>query len=158
MGKHEKFKYFKEMDKIYTKYNVDCDSYSITEFLSKKKSNNELINDSTSSKLFPETRAMIEMRKARLANRINCDRFQGKIKLEKQWLEYLHRQEEQRQFKDKIFERNLKLREERLETRKRELEIKESLEHRNLQIMEKEQEELLLVEREKLELLKEMFQ
>ncbi|KAF9822267.1 hypothetical protein SFRURICE_017542 [Spodoptera frugiperda] len=155
-GQHDKFKYFKIMNDIYSQYHVDCDSYALTELLHKKKDNRMSGNDQN-SKMTQESKAVIEMRKIRLANRIESDRFQGKIQLEKQWLEYLQRQEEQKQWRDEIYDRNLKLREEELELRRRELEIKETLELKKIELKEKEYRETLQIEREKCELLKEMF-
>ncbi|XP_026742640.1 uncharacterized protein LOC113504508 [Trichoplusia ni] len=158
-GHHDKFKYFKIMNDIYAQYHVDCDSYTLTELLHRKKDSNKVdlnINDHN-IKPFQESKAVIEMRKIRLANRIECDRSQGKLQLEKQWLEYLRRQEEQKQWRDEIYERNLKLREEELELRKKELEIKETLELKKIQLKEKEYRDTLQIEREKCELLKEIF-
>ncbi|KAJ8722864.1 hypothetical protein PYW07_004044 [Mythimna separata] len=157
-GQHDKFKYFKMMNDIYAQYHVDCDSYTLTELLHKKKDlNNMSLTDEHNLKLNHESKAVTEMRKIRLANRIESDRCQGKIQLEKQWLEYLRRQEEQKQWRDEIYDRNLKLREEELELRKKELEIKETLELKKIQLKEKEYREMLQVEREKCELLKEIF-
>ncbi|KAJ8725492.1 hypothetical protein PYW08_003675 [Mythimna loreyi] len=157
-GQHDKFKYFKMMNDIYAQYHVDCDSYTLTELLHKKKDlHNMSVTDEQNLKLNHESKAVTEMRKIRLANRIESDRSQGKIQLEKQWLEYLRRQEEQKQWRDEIYDRNLKLREEELELRKRELEIKETLELKKIQLKEKEYRETLQIEREKCELLKEIF-
>ncbi|XP_022819909.1 uncharacterized protein LOC111362988 [Spodoptera litura] len=155
-GHHDKFKYFKIMNDIYSQYHVDCDSYALTELLHKKK-DNRINGSDQNSKMNQESKAVIEMRKIRLANRIESDRFQGKIQLEKQWLEYLQRQEEQKQWRDEIYDRNLKLREEELELRRRELEIKETLELKKIELKEKEYRETLQIEREKCELLKEIF-
>lgn len=152
-GHHEKFKYFKAMENIYSQYNVDSD----TDFLHKKKDFHRLNLLTGEAKFNHESKAMIEMRKMRLANRIESDRSQGKIQLEKQWLEYLRKQEEQKLWRDNIYARNLKLREEELELRKRELEIKETLEYKKIQLMEKELDDMLQIEREKCELLKQLF-
>ncbi|KAG6459504.1 uncharacterized protein LOC115449498 [Manduca sexta] len=156
-GQHEKFRYFKEMDDIYAQYNVDCDSYTITDLLHKKKDIGKIQPCNEELKPCAESKAMIELRKIRLANRIESDRNQGKIQLERQWLEYLKRKEEQNQWRDEMYERHLKIREEELELKKRELELKESLEYKKIELMEKEQEDLLHIEREKCELLKQLF-
>lgn len=158
-GHDEKFRYFHEMDNIYAQYNVDCDSYIITELLQRKKTINipdkpENIYSIKST----ESKAMIELRKIRLANRIESDRNQGKIHLERQWLEFLKRKEEEKQCCDVLFEKNLKLREEKLELRKRKLELKESFEHKKINLMEKEYEDMLEIERKKHALLKQLFQ
>ena len=157
-GQHDKFKYFKIMNDIYAQYHVDCDSYTLTELLHKKKDVNKMsMTNEHNLKLSQESKSVIEMRKIRLANRIESDRTQGKIQLEKQWLEYLRRQEEQKQWRDEIYDRNLKLREEELELRRQELEIKETLELKKIQLKEKEYRDILQIEREKCELLKEIF-
>ncbi|XP_047021149.1 uncharacterized protein LOC124631062 [Helicoverpa zea] len=156
-GQHDKFKYFKIMNDIYAQYDVDCDSYTLTELLHRKKDRKINTNNDHNVKMNAESKAVIEMRKIRLANRIESDRSQGKIQLEKQWLEYLRRQEEQKQWRDEIYDRNLKLREEELELRKRELEIKETLELKKIQLKEKEYRDTLQIEREKCELLKTIF-
>lgn len=153
-GHHDKFKYFKIMNDIYEQSHVDCVSYTLTGLLHRKRDVNKR---NTNFKHNQESKAVIEMRKIRLANRIECDRSQGKIQLEKQWLEYLRRQEEQKQWRDEIYDRNLKLREEELELRKQELEIKETLELKKLQLKEKEYREMMQIETEKCELLKEIF-
>lgn len=160
-GQHEKFKYFKEMDNIYAQYNVDCDSFTLqnAETLQKRKRRSQLNTSGTESgiKSNSESKAMIELRKLRLANRIESDRSQSKINLEKQWLDYLKRQEEQQKWRDDIFERTLKLREEELELKRKELEMKESIELRKIEVREREQEEMLQIEREKCEMLKKIF-
>ncbi|XP_045785104.1 uncharacterized protein LOC123880816 isoform X2 [Maniola jurtina] len=148
-GQSIKFKYFKEMDDIHAKYNVDCDIFVLTEFIHKKNGDlNALIQTNSESK------AMTKMRKVRLANRIESDLTQSKLKLEKQWLEYLNRQEQNRLLQDEVFDRNLRIREEELELRRQELVIKESLELRKLQLKEREQNELLKIEQEKCDTLK----
>ncbi|CAH2086688.1 unnamed protein product [Euphydryas editha] len=156
-GQHMKFKYFKEMDNIYAQYNVDCDTFNIGEFMHKKKDFKQSYYKDTSIKTSAESKAMIELRKVRLANRIESERTQSKINLEKQWLEYLKRQEESKLMQDEIFERNLKLKEEDLELRRQEIEMKESIELRKLELIEKKHEELLMIEREKYEMLKQIF-
>ncbi|CAH2074390.1 unnamed protein product, partial [Iphiclides podalirius] len=77
-GQHEKFKYFKEMDKIYSQFNVDGDANIIAELLQKKTACDNRINlaynHKMSSQPFQENKAMIQLRKLRLANRIESDR------------------------------------------------------------------------------------
>lgn len=128
---------------------MDCDIFVLTEFIHKKNGDlNALIQTNSESK------AMTKMRKVRLANRIESDLTQSKLKLEKQWLEYLNRQEQNRLLQDEVFDRNLRIREEELELRRQELVIKESLELRKLQLKEREQNELLKIEQEKCDTLK----
>lgn len=164
-GKHEKFRYFKEMDNIYAQYNVDCDSFTLqnAEVLQKRKATRKCKLPTTpvtelGAKRNPESKAMIELRKLRLANRIESDRSQSKINLEKQWLEYLKRQEDQQKLRDDIFERTLRLREEELELKRKELEMKELIEFKNIEAKGREQEERLQIEKEKCEMLKKIFE
>ncbi|XP_026494930.2 uncharacterized protein LOC113399880 isoform X1 [Vanessa tameamea] len=156
-GHHMKFKYFKEMDNIYAQYNVDCDTFTIGDFIHKKKDGKQPYIKESSIKINVESKAMIELRKIRLANRIESERTQSKINLEKQWLEYLKRQEHNKLLQDALFERNLKIKEEDLQLRRQEIEMKESIEIRKLQLKEQEQDGLLLIEREKCEMLKQIF-
>ncbi|XP_045445982.1 uncharacterized protein LOC123654065 isoform X2 [Melitaea cinxia] len=155
-GLHMKFKYFKEMDNIYAQYNVDCDTFNIGEFMHKRKDFKQpYCKDTLKSRT--ESKAMIELRKIRLASRLESERTQSKINLEKQWLEYLERQEQNKLMQDELFERNLKLKEENLELRRQEIEMKESIELRKLEIKEKKDEEFLMIEKEKCEMLKQIF-
>lgn len=154
-GLHMKFKYFKEMDNIYAQYNVDCD-INIGEFMHKRKDFKQPYCKDT-LKSSTESKAMIELRKIRLASRMESERTQSKINLEKQWLEYLGRQEQNKIMQDDLFERDLKLKEENLELCRQEIEMKESIELRKLELKEKKDEELLMIEREKCEMLKQIF-
>ncbi|XP_049866979.1 uncharacterized protein LOC126367488 [Pectinophora gossypiella] len=162
-GEHEKFRYYKEMDNIYLQYNVECTDYSLLNAektdkrQARKRQLAETANATPSTKSATESKAMIELRKVRLANRIEADRSQSKISLEKQWLDYLKRQEEHKRWRDEIFERNLKLKEEELELRKKELAMKETLELQKLDLKERDQDEMLQIERQKCELLKRIF-
>ncbi|XP_046964811.1 uncharacterized protein LOC124533514 isoform X2 [Vanessa cardui] len=156
-GHHMKFKYFKEMDSIYAQYNVDCDTFTLADLIHKKKDGKQPYTKDSSIKNNAESKAMIELRKIRLANRIESERSQSKINLEKQWLEYLKRQEQNKLLQDALFERNLKIKEEDLQLRRQEIEMKESIEIRKLQLKEQEQDGLLLIEREKCEMLKQIF-
>ncbi|KAM3963415.1 LOW QUALITY PROTEIN: uncharacterized protein ACR2FA_002351 [Aphomia sociella] len=156
-GQHKKFRYFKEMDSIYSRYNVDCDSYTISEILKKKSNGRRSASNEFERTTGVESKAMIELRKLRLASRIESDRMQTKLNIEKQWLEYLRQQEQHRLVKEDLFERNLKLREEELELRKRELELKEALEYKKMELAEKDVQEILQLQREKCELLERLF-
>lgn len=164
-GQHNKFKFFGIMDNIYAQYNVDCDSYNLhnldlTDYkYSKKcirKNHTDYHSDNATSSLksVQESKVLTELRKRRLARRIESERSQSKMNLERQWLEYLKRQELQTKWKDDVFEKHLKIMKEELELRKKELEIKETIELQKLQVQDKDQEEMLQVEREKCELLK----
>lgn len=158
-GHYDKFRYFQEMDNIYANYNVDCDYYTITELLQRKKSiNRPEESENICIIKSNESKAMIELRKIRLAKRIESDRNQGKIHLERQWLEFLKMKEEEKKCFDDLFDKNLKLREEKLELRKRKLELEESLQYKKIQLMEKEYEAVLHLERKKQALLKQLLQ
>lgn len=88
--------------------------------------------------------------------RLRAER-RAKIELDKQWLDYIQRQDEQRSIRDDRFERSLRLREEELQLRKKELEIKHSLALKKLQLKERKQEEMLKIEREKCALLRKLL-
>lgn len=161
-GEHNKFKFFGIMDNIYAQYNVDCDSYNLhnpdlTDYkksIRKNPTDYHSDNVPSSLKTSQESRVLTELRKRRLARRIESERSQSKMNLERQWLEYLERQELQTKWRDDVFEKHLKLKKEELELRKKELEIKETLELQKLEIQNKEQEEMLHIEKEKCKLLK----
>ncbi|KAJ0180378.1 hypothetical protein K1T71_003782 [Dendrolimus kikuchii] len=155
-GQHEKFKYFKEMDNIYAQYNVDCDSY-LTEMQHQRNDFSKPQNIKMNTKQYSESKAMIELRKIRFARRMESDRSQGKIQLERQWLQYLQRQEDLKLWRDDIYEKNLKLKEEELELKKRELELMESLECKKIELLEREHKFILQNDREKCELLKQVL-
>lgn len=150
------------MDNIYAQYNVDCDSYNLhnpdlTDYkksIRKNQTDYHSDNMPSSLKTIQESRVLTELRKRRLARRIESERSQSKMNLERQWLEYLERQELQTKWRDDVFEKHLKLKKEELELRKKELEIKETLELQKLEIQNKEQEEMLQIEKEKCKLLK----
>lgn len=161
-GQHNKFKYFSTMDNIYAQYNVDCDSYNLhnpdlTDYkknIRKCQTDYHSDNVTYSLKSAQESRVLTELRKRRLARRIESERSQSKMNLERQWLEYLKRQELQTKWRDDVFENHLKLKKEELELRKKELEIKEALELQKLEMQDKDQEEMLQIEKEKCKLLK----
>ncbi|CAH0748052.1 unnamed protein product [Diatraea saccharalis] len=151
-----KFKYFKEMDNIYSLYNVDSDAYLISELMHdiRIKNGKTLSNN---KRQFPESKHSIKIRKIRLANRIESDRCQAKINLERQWIEYLHIQECLRIQRDETIDRGLDIKEQELQLRKKELDLKQSIELRNIQLNEKYLDEYLQVQKEKCELLKQFF-
>lgn len=138
------FKYFNEMHQILGRYNDDNGVYRLA---------SGIIQECDKSQ--PQKKIIFSgetpYRKLRAERR-------AKIELDKQWLEYLKRQEEQKQLREERYERSLRLREEELALRKKELEIKESLTLRKLQLREKKQEEILKIEREKCELLRKFLQ
>ncbi|XP_063377872.1 nuclease SbcCD subunit C-like [Cydia fagiglandana] len=158
----KRFKYFKEMNNIFGQCEDEEDSFNSEHVQRKKHFRKNNLNMSLSEPSHMrgsyENKATIELRKLRLANRIEADRSQSKINLERQWLEYLNRQEEQRQWRDEMFERSLKLRERELELRRKELELKEAFELKKVQLKEKEQEELLKIERDKCNILSKMVE
>lgn len=155
-GVYDKFKYFKVMDNIYSKYNIDGYGYTISEILDRRNDIHRNV-PSTSVAIKTESKAVIELRKIRLANRIESDRSQSKIHIERQWLEYLNRQEWTRMQRDKIIDRSIQLKEQKLELRKREQKLKQSIGLQDIQLKEKDINEILQVEREKCELLKRLF-
>lgn len=142
------FKYFNEMHQILGRYSDNSETYRLasgvmpggSEDLDKDKSkrNNLTLKGST-----PFRRLRTERR--------------AKIELDKQWLEYLRKQEDQKQLRDERYERNLRLRQEELQLRKKEIEIKQSLALKKLQLKEKKQEEMLKIEREKCALLRKLL-
>lgn len=159
---HKRFKYFKEMNNIFAQCEDEDDSTTSEQLHHKKifRKNHHNMSMSESSgnrgSTF-ETKATIELRKIRLASRIEADRSQSKITLEKQWLEFLRRQEEHKQWRDEMFEKSLILRQQELELRRKELEIKEVLELKRLRLKEKEHE-LLQIERDKCTLLSKIVE
>ncbi|XP_068629533.1 reticulocyte-binding protein homolog 2a-like [Battus philenor] len=137
------FKYFNEMHQILGRYNDDNEIYKLASGVShdcekvKVKKNIIFSNSTPHRKLRAERRA--------------------KVELDKQWLEYLKRQEDQKQIRDQRYERSLRLKEEELALRKKELEMKESFALKKLQLREKKQEEILMIEREKCALLRKFL-
>ncbi|XP_014368058.2 uncharacterized protein LOC106718483 [Papilio machaon] len=132
------FKYFNEMHQILGQYNDDNETYrlasGVTQCDRRQSNKNTILSCSPYHKMRTERKA--------------------KVELDKQWLDYLKRQEEQKELRDQRYERSLRLRQEELELRKKELEIKESLALKKLQLKEKMQEEILKIEREKCALLR----
>ncbi|XP_013146213.1 PREDICTED: uncharacterized protein LOC106109308 [Papilio polytes] len=126
------FKYFNEMHQILGQYHDDNDTYRLSSGVTQNNKSSMLCSP---------------------YHKIRTER-KAKVELDKQWLDYLKRQEEQKELRDQRYERSLRLRQEELELRKRELEIKESLALKKLQLKEKMQEEVLKIEREKCALLR----
>ncbi|XP_045491595.1 uncharacterized protein LOC123691310 [Colias croceus] len=138
------FKYYNEMHQILGKYNEDNDTYRISSGVQEQMSKDSLLsrklpykNGTTFRKLKMERRA--------------------KLELDKQWLQYLKRQEEHNQTRDERYERSLRLREEEIALRKKELDIKQTIALKKLQLKEKHQEEMLKIEREKCFLLRKLL-
>lgn len=150
-GSSNKFKYFQVMDQIYAKHNLTGSTYTISDLLDSRI---DVLKHPPSTSMKTERKAIIELRKMRLANRLESDRTQTKIKMERQWLEYLNRQEQSRQQRDRILERHMRLKEQELELKKRELELRQSVTLKNIQLIEKDVTEILHVEKEKCDLLK----
>lgn len=136
------FKYFNEMHQILGRYNDNTDSYRLASGVIQDKDDIDKSRRNLSFKSTP-------FRKLRAERR-------AKVELDKQWTEYLRRQEEQRLIRDERNERSLRLKEEELQLRKKELEIKQSLALKKLQLKEKKQEEMLKIEREKCALLRKL--
>ncbi|XP_013182301.1 PREDICTED: uncharacterized protein LOC106128449 [Papilio xuthus] len=132
------FKYFNEMHQILGQYNDDNETYRLASGVAQcdrgQSNKNTILSCSPYHKIRTERKA--------------------KVELDKQWLDYLKRQEEQKELRDQRYERSLRLKQEELELRKKELEIKESLALKKLQLKEKMQEEILKIEREKCALLR----
>lgn len=136
------FKYFNEMHQILGRYNDDNGAYRLASgviqqdgYTDKSKKNNSI---------------KTPFRKLRAERR-------AKIELDKQWIEYLRRQEDQKQIRDERCERSLRLKEETLQLRKKELELKQSLALKKLKLKERKQEELLKIEKEKCALLRKLL-
>ncbi|KAJ0180376.1 hypothetical protein K1T71_003780 [Dendrolimus kikuchii] len=137
------FKFYNEMHQILGRYNENIDNYRLASGVIQDKDDSDKSKKNISLKSTP-------FRKLRAERR-------AKVELEKQWTEYLRRQEELRLVRDERNERSLRLREEELQLRKKELEIKQSLALRKLQLKERKQEEMLKIEREKCALLRKLI-
>lgn len=130
------FKYFNEMHQILGRYNDDTGMYRLASGVQR---DGEVAKSRTQTVKAP-FRKLREERRA-------------KVELDKQWMEYLKKQDEQKQIRDERLERSLILREEKLQLRKKELELKQSLAIKKLQLKQRKHEELIKIEREKCELL-----
>lgn len=140
------FKYFNEMHQILGRFSDD----SVTYRLASGVIQNQEDSDRDPSSFGKKRKPTAPFRNLRLEQR-------AKIQLDKQWVEYLKRQEEQKLVRDERYERSLKLREEELQLRRKELEMKQTLAFKRLQLKEKKQEEILRIEREKCELLRKLL-
>lgn len=140
------FKYFNEMHQILGRYNEDSGTYRLASGVIQ---NQEIDKDNSANRKIPYKNCT-PFRKLRAERR-------AKVELDKQWIDYIKRQEEQKQVRDERYERSLRLREEELQLKKKELEIKQSIALRKLQLKEKRQEEILKIEREKCALLRKLL-
>lgn len=140
------FKYFNEMHQILGRYTDNTATYRLASGVIHGQDD----IDKDKSKKNISLKSSTPFRKLRVERR-------AKVELDNQWIEYLRRQEEQRQIRDERYERNLRLREEELQLRKKELEIKQTLALKKLQLKEKKQEEMLKIEREKCALLRKLL-
>lgn len=141
------FKYFNEMHQILGRYNNEGNAYRLASGVmqSDETVDKERLKRNLSSK------STVPFRRLRAERR-------AKLELDKQWIEYLRRQEEHRLERDERCERSLRLREEELQLKKKELEIKKSIALKKLQLKEKKQEEILKIEREKCALLRKLLE
>lgn len=136
------FKYYNEMHQILGRYNDTVGNYRLASgIIQDKDLEKNKRNITLKSTPFRKLRAE---RKA-------------KVELEKQWTDYLKRQEELRLIRDERNERSLRLKEEELQLRKKELEIRQSLALKRLQLKERKQEEMLKIEKEKCALLRKLL-
>ncbi|KAG6459506.1 uncharacterized protein LOC115449499 isoform X2 [Manduca sexta] len=140
------FKYFNEMHQILGRYNDNGGNYRLASGVIQ---NQEDLDRDKSKRNIPY-KTSTPFRKLRAERR-------AKVELDKQWIDYIRRQEEQKQIRDERYERSLRLKEEELQLRKKELEIKQSLALKKLQLKEKKQEEMLKIEREKCVLLRKLI-
>lgn len=134
------FKYFNEMHQILGHCNDDTETYRLASGMQRGA---EILKTKTRTLKAP-------FRKLRAERR-------AKVELDNKWMEYLRKQDEQKQIRDERLERNLMLREEELQLRKKELELKQNFALKKLQLKQRKQEELLKIEREKCELLKKLL-
>ncbi|XP_047528174.1 uncharacterized protein LOC125064909 [Vanessa atalanta] len=141
------FKYFNEMHQILGRYSEDNGTYRLASGVMQGQESDKdhrVINRKMSFKNSTPFRKLRAERRA-------------KVELDKQWIEYIRRQEEQKLIRDERYERSLRLKEEELQLKKKELEIKQSIALRKLQLKEKKQEEYLKIEREKCALLRKLL-
>lgn len=140
------FKYFNEMHQILGRYSETSGNYRLSSGVIQTQ--DELEKDKNKRNMSHKNST--PFRKLRAERR-------AKVELDKQWIEYIKRQEEQKHIRDERYERSLRLREEDLQLRKKELEIKQTLAFKKLQLKEKKQEEILKIEREKCALLRKLI-
>ncbi|XP_075969313.1 uncharacterized protein LOC142972262 [Anticarsia gemmatalis] len=140
------FKYFNEMHQILGRYTDSTGSYRLASGV--MHGQDDLEKDKSKKNM--SLKSSTPFRKLRVERR-------AKVELDNQWIDYLRRQEEQKQIRDERYERSLRLREEELQLRKKELEMKQTLALKKLQLKEKKQEEMLKIEREKCDLLRKLL-
>ncbi|XP_061383453.1 uncharacterized protein LOC116767605 isoform X2 [Danaus plexippus] len=138
------FKYFNEMHQILGRYNEDGAYRLASGIMQADKEHNRINRKLSFKNTSPYRKLKTEHR--------------TKVELDKQWIEYLQRQEEQRQIRDERYERSLRLREEELQLKKKELENKQSIALKKLQLKEKKHEEILKIEQEKCALLRKLLE
>lgn len=139
------FKYFNEMHQILGRYSDNTGTYRLASGVI--QGSDDLDKD--------KNKRNMSLKGSTPFRRLRAER-RAKIELDKQWLDYLRKQEDQKQLRDERYERNLRLRQEELQLRKKELEIKQSLALKKLQLKEQKQEEMLKIEREKCALLRKL--
>ncbi|XP_034840300.1 mRNA export factor GLE1-like isoform X1 [Maniola hyperantus] len=140
------FKYFNEMHQILGRFNEDSGTYRLASGVIQSQ---EIVKDHTIN-------GKIAFKSSTPFRKLRAER-RAKVELDKLWIEYIKRQEEQKQIRDERYERSLRLREEELQLKKKELEIKQSIALRKLQLKEKRQEEILKIEKEKCALLRQLL-
>lgn len=138
----ESFTYFNEMHQILGRYNDNGETYRLASGITQQ--DGSMYKSKKNMPLKTPYRKLREERRA-------------KIELDKKWIEYLKKQEEQNIIRDQRRERNLKLKEEELQLRKKELELKHTLTLKKLLLKERKQEELLKIEKEKCALLRKLL-
>ncbi|CAH2264556.1 uncharacterized protein LOC120624641 [Pararge aegeria] len=141
------FKYFNEMHQILGRYNEDSGAYRLASGVIQGPEVGKNLIAPCRKISFKNTTPFRKLRAERRA----------KVEIDKQWIDYIKRHEEQKQIRDERYERSLRLREEELQLKKKELEIKQSIALRKLELREKRQEEILKIEREKCALLRKLL-
>lgn len=141
------FKYFNEMHQILGRCTEDNASYRLA---------SGLIQGQESNKTHSFLNKKLSFKNSTPFRKLRTER-RTKIELDKQWIEYIKRQEEQRQIRDERYERSIRLREEELQLKKKEVEIKQSIALRKLQLKEKKLDEILKIEHEKCALLRKFL-
>ncbi|CAG9783588.1 unnamed protein product [Diatraea saccharalis] len=138
------FKYFNEMHQILGQNHDTSSSYRLASGVQ---------SQGTADK---EQKKVHGMQKTPF-RRLRAER-RAKIELDKQWMDYIQKQDAQKHIRDERYERSLRLREEELQLKKKELEIKQSIALKKLQLKERKQEEILKIEREKCLLLHKLLE
>ncbi|XP_023951168.2 uncharacterized protein LOC112055336 [Bicyclus anynana] len=141
------FKYFNEMHHFLGRYNEDSGAYRLA---------SGVIHGQDTDKDHNAPNGKISYKNSTPFRKIRAER-KSKVELDKQWIEYIRKQEEQKKIRDERYERCLKLREEELQLKKKELEMKQSIALKKLQLREKMQEDILKIERQKCALLRKFL-